>query len=525
MKTRIALGLSVLLLTASVPLAKAPNSGAAAFAEDDFGAVNFRALNTVAVPWKLVAAALVLDDPQGGEIDQAHLEARLQTFGFLWPERIEGADEKIMPSRDHPLGISVGEVRPGLPPVKVTVANLGCASCHAGPSYAADGAPDPATAWLGSPNTSLDLEAYTRAVTTALKRRTGDKAELLRAVRILFPETGAWEMASLRWAVIPLARRRLAAIPEGGSPLPFVNGSPGLTNGVAALKLQGHAMSSAEEAGFTSIPDLADRSFRSALLYDGAYAPRGQPRWRALAREDLTEAHRNRLAAITSFFTVPSMGQSPRTAHREIPVAERAFAWLETRRPQAFPGAIDRASAARGGVVYARNCASCHGTYSGPTEHPRLERFPNWHGRVGSDPARAAAFTTDLTRYAATGGYGAVMDARPTGEYAATLLSGVWATAPYMHNGSVPTLAQFLLLEPRSDRFLVGGHRLDFRAVGIAGEVRGDLRGYPAGYTPWSQPAVFDTRQAGRSNRGHEAQVEGLTVAERWDLIEYLKGL
>jgi hypothetical protein len=36
-----------------------------------------------------------------------------------------------------------------------------------------------------------------------------------------------------------------------------------------------------EEAGFTSIPDLADRSFRSALLYDGAYAPQGQPRWRS----------------------------------------------------------------------------------------------------------------------------------------------------------------------------------------------------------------------------------------------------
>ena len=526
MKTHIVLGLSLLLTaSASGPVTTAPDGGASAFAQDDFGAVNFRALNTVAVPWKLVAAALVLDDPQGGEIDQAHLKARLRTFGFLWPERIEGAGELIMPSRDHPLGISVGEVTPGLPPVKVTVANLGCASCHAGPSYAADGAPDPATAWLGSPNTSLDLEAYTRAVTTALKRRTDNTPELLRAVRTLFPETGAWEMASLRWAVIPLARRRLAAIPDGGSPLPFVNGSPGLTNGVAALKLQGHANSSAEEAGFTSIPDLADRSFRSALLYDGAYAPRGQARWRPLAREDLTPSHRNRLAAITSFFTVPSMGQTPRAAHREIPVAERAFAWLETRRPQAFPGPIDRASAARGAVVYAGNCASCHGTYAGPRDQPRLQRFPNWHGRVGSDPARAAAFTTDLTRYAETGGYEAVMDARPTGDYAATLLSGVWATAPYMHNGSVPTLAQFLLLEPRSDRFLVGGHRLDFRAVGIAGEQQGELRGYPVGYTAWAQPAVFDTRQAGRSNLGHEAQVEGLTIAERWDLIEYLKTL
>lgn len=529
MKASIALCLSLLLLTASAPLkmvtAAAPENGAETFAFDDFGAVNFRALNTVAVPWKLVAAALVLDDPEGGAVSQGRLKARLQTFGFLWPERIDGGERPIMPNRDFPLGISVGEVTPGLPPIKVTVANLGCASCHAGPSYGADGSPLPATAWLGSPNTSLDLEAYTRAVTTALKRRTGDAPELLQAVRTLFPDTDAWEMASLRWAVIPLARRRLAAIPEGGSPLPFINGSPGLTNGVAALKLQGHASSRADEAGFTSIPDLPDRSFRSALLYDGAYAPAGQPRWRVIRREDLTPAHRNSLAAITSFFTVPSMGQSPKAAHREIPVAERAFAWLETRRPQAFPGAIDQEGAARGALVYARACASCHGLYSGAPGRPRLQQFPNWHGRVGSDPERAGAFTTDLTQYVASSGYGAIMDARPTGEYAATLLSGVWATAPYMHNGSVPTLAQFLLLEPRSEQFLVGGHRLDFKAVGIAGVEKDGVRAYPAGYRPWSKPALFDTRERGRSNRGHEAQVEGLTVAERWDVIEFLKAL
>jgi hypothetical protein len=118
---------------------------------------------------------------------QAHLRARLQSFGFLWPDRIDGAGHPIMPPRDHPLGISVGEVTPGLPPVKVTVANLGCASCHAGPVYSSDGSPQPATAWLGSPNTSLDLEAYTRAVTTALKRQTKRYARCCGRSRPCFP--------------------------------------------------------------------------------------------------------------------------------------------------------------------------------------------------------------------------------------------------------------------------------------------------------------------------------------------------
>jgi hypothetical protein len=220
------------------------------------------------------------------------------------------------------------------------------------------------------------------------------------------------------------------------------------------------------------------------------------------------------------------MGQSPKAAYREIGAARSAFAWLETRRPQAFPGPIDAALSARGAETYSDRCARCHGDYDGPVDHPRLRRFPNWHGRIGTDPARAAAFTAPLTRYVARGPYKGIMDAAPTGDYAAPLLSGVWATAPYLHNGSVPTLAQLMLLEPRAERFEVGGHRLDFQALGVAGarDVQG-VRRYPADYAPWSRPAVYDTRLPGRSNLGHEAQFQGLTVAERRALIEYLKRL
>jgi hypothetical protein len=509
--------LGLALLTGScAPSAPSPRSGAETFAHHDFGAINFQALNTVAVPWKLTAAALVLEDPAGGSVDRDHLRRRMTSFGFLWPERLEGAAETIRPSADHPLGLNVGTVTPGLPPVKITVANLGCAACHAGPVYAADGAPVPEDVWLGSPNTSIDLEAYTRAVTEALKRGLRDEPRLLRAVQTLFPDTDAWERASLRWAVIPLARRRLATIADGGSPLPFSNGSPGVTNGVAALKLQGKAPRDAMEAGFTSVPDLADRGFRTALLQDGAYAPPGEARWRPMTRADITPAHRDRLADMVSFFTVPSMGQTPKGAHAQIPAARRTFAWLAERRPQAFPGAIDAALAARGATTYARACASCHGDYEGPAEHPRLTRFSNWHGVIGTDPARADAFTPALSRYVADSPYKTVINARRTGEYAAPPLSGVWASAPYLHNGSVPTLAQLMLLKPRAERFEVGGHSLDFKAVGVA---------YPAGYSPWSRPAVYDTRQPGRSNRGHEAQFGALTPEDRWAVIEYLKRL
>ena len=47
----------------------------------------------------------------------------------------------------------------------------------------------------------------------------------------------------------------------------------------------------------------------------------------------------------------------------------------------------------------------------------------------------------------------------------------------------------------------------------------------PEGYVSWSEPRLVDTREPGRSNRGHEKQVEGLSEAERRELIEYLKTL
>ena len=105
-----------------------------------------------------------------------------------------------------------------------------------------------------------------------------------------------------------------------------------------------------------------------------------------------------------------------------------------------------------------------------------------------------------------------------------SLLTGVWMSAPYLHNGSVPTMRQLLTPEERPARFMVGGHRLDFRTLGIAGAVDADgVYAYPRSYAPWSKPVVIDTRAPGLSNRGHEADVVGLSESEKTALIEYLK--
>lgn len=100
--------------------------------------------------------------------------------------------------------------------------------------------------------------------------------------------------------------------------------------------------------------------------------------------------------------------------------------------------------------------------------------------------------------------------------YEARVLHGIWAAAPYLHNGSVPTLAD--LLKPASERpssFQVG-RSYDTTAVGLAAV----------------QPGLHDTRQttgcdkrdSGNSRCGHEYGTN-LTAQQKRDLIEYLKKL
>ena len=105
-------------------------------------------------------------------------------------------------------------------------------------------------------------------------------------------------------------------------------------------------------------------------------------------------------------------------------------------------------------------------------------------------------------------------------EYKARPLNGIWATAPYLHNGSVPNLAELLKPEnQRPSKFFVGTRYFDPKNVG---------------FTTLQTPGAFefDTSKPGNRNTGHgpyrprgggEAKV--FTDAERWALVEYMKTL
>lgn len=258
---------------------------------------------------------------------------------------------------------------------------------------------------------------------------------------------------------------------------------------------------------------------------------------------------------------------------------------LQQLKPPTWPedlfGAIDKPLAARGRALFAENCAGCHV----PRQSQEGERWvqhlhmlpvevigtdPNAANNIAShrfdlsalqwdvnelekmdvklhpetkEPldlsqlsvAKGLAYVTAFVENRAyqeakitpeekprMDGFGLPIGVREKVAYKARPLAGVWATAPFLHNGSVPSIYQ--LLSPQDERattFYKGTLEYDPRHLGYRTE-------------PFTNGFLFDTRISGNHNSGHEfragARGNGvigrlLQSEERWALLEYLKVL
>ncbi len=506
--------------TADLP---AVQMGAARFVFDDFGALNTDTLATHALPWKLVAAALVTQRFPNEPATEQNLRALLRGFGFISAERIGNWPIGTPPQFRAPLGITTGRMQRDIPRIDLEVANLSCASCHAGVTYDANGNPLP-VAWLGMPNTSLDLDAYFDAVDAALRGAAPERERqrVTLAVKQLFPDVGKRELASLAKYAWPRLVERLAR----GEPH-VRDGGPGRANALATLARQLHLAADPRRAtAAVSIPQIGDQVLRWAVLADGIATRRSEPRFESRSWD--AAAPSRRTAEIVTTFSAPVLGLHPDKATDAVePIAE-VLEFFVHYQPPRFPGTIDEAAATRGAVIYAR-CTECHGEYVERDDHLGLRNFPNRLSplaEIGTDPMRAGAVDDSFATAVESTLLGITIDAQPTGGYVAPNLAGLWATAPYLHNGSVPTLHALMTPPERPAKFWVGGHKLDFVKIGIAGAANaaGEYA-YAADYLPWSTPRLFDTALPGQSNRGHEHEFDGLTEADKSDLIEFLKQL
>jgi hypothetical protein len=233
--------------------------------------------------------------------------------------------------------------------------------------------------------------------------------------------------------------------------------------------------------------------------------------------------------------------------------------------PAEFP-AIDRARAEAGRAAFVNRCAACHETWTqtatGMREYQLFELDV-----VKTDPATATAFEEPVMtqtgsqpfplaafgivksvkeayykRHAMTpeqiAAYESIAvrtppqvfrmplaesdkypDTKGKKVYRSKTLVGIWATAPYLHNGSVPTIWD--LLHPAAQRpktFTTGQREYDPVHLGYQQDP-GKYVG-PGG----AAPTVFDTSLPGNSNAGHEWEFyPSLTDEERLQIIEFLK--
>ena len=507
-------------------------AGMASFTFADFGGLSGEALETNAVPWKLVATALLMSEEAatGGRQTRADLPRILQRFGFVMPDSLANWDGLELPAFDRPIGLAHG-MAGAFPGTRIEVVNLSCASCHGGVLYDSHGQAT-RTVWLGLPNTSLDLEAYSQAVYQSLLAALADRDGFGDRIEQLF-SMGFRERTSLRWFVLPRAAKRLAKLEATMQrPSSFENGGPGRTNGTGALRRQLGLLDPFRfdpEIATISIPNLAWRGMRSSLLVDGSYGVPGHPRFQESKEKDDTPAHRERLGAMTALFTMGVMGLTPKRAAKNIPEMRAVMEFLEATASPPFPGSVDDTLAAHGRALFEKRCSGCHGTYAEGPRPNRLLSYPNrlvLEEKIGSDSLRWIAVDSASIAAIARTPFSSHIHAARTGGYVPPILSAVWATSPYLHNGSVPTVWHMMHPDSRPERFEVGGHRLDFERLGIAGET--DSAGvyrYPAGYVPWSRPAIFDTRAPGLGNQGHEAFFRGLDEPQKRSLIEFLKCL
>ncbi len=206
-------------------------------------------------------------------------------------------------------------------------------------------------------------------------------------------------------------------------------------------------------------------------------------------------------------------------------------AWIKSLQPPAWPGPIDEQLAKQGRGVFRQHCSHCHGTYGPEGEYPETV-VPI--AEIGTDRVRFDALA-DAERLALNdswfGHFG--RDAEPLGDrqqpagYVAPPLDGIWATAPYFHNGSVPTLWHLLHPESRPEVWRRTPTGYDDRRVGLEVETTtaaGFAERLAAGLPADQRRQFFDTTRPGKSAAGHDYPAV-LTEAERTALLEYLKSL
>lgn len=382
--------------------------------------------------------------------------------------------------RGYPVGFAKQTVGfPGLSP--------NCALCHTGRYQTSPGAQPVVVP--GAPAGALDFEAFNDFVFAAANDSRFDAAILMPAIEARF--TLSWsESLVYRFVLLPTVGKTLRKQQQGAS---WMAGRPAAGRGrfdaFNLFKISILGLPDDGSIGTSDYPPLWNQGAR-----DGQYL-----HWNGSGNS----LHDDDLMSVYPLNLGPS-GFLPESF-------DRVTRYLRDLSPPAFPfpTETETEAAARGQVLYNRHCSSCHsfdGDQVGQVT-PQAE--------VGTDDAFLEMWSEAFVeRLGAIDSPPFVFPGlRRTDGYLNVPLDGCWLRAPYLHNGSVPSLRA--LLEPpasRPVRFQRGSEVYDPVELGFVSTQVGP------------GTSEYDTSIRGNSNAGHLYGTD-LAEGEKSDLLAFLKTL
>ena len=401
-----------------------------------------------------------------------------ESLGFLYEE-----------GHDLPIGFSQRKIS------GINRVGLNCAVCHVGTVRdSADSAPQIITTM---PSNNLYLQRYIQFISDAAQDSRFSAQDIMPYIEKMGANLNPLEKLLYRYLAIPQTRDALI---RQGSRLNFLHDQPDWGPG----RVDTFNPYKALQFNFP-----IDRLDESELIGISDYPPI----WHQRPREGLqlhwdgnntSVDERNLSAALGA-------GVTPNTV--DLDGIKRVADWLWDLLPPPYPYDIEPELAAAGKPLFEQQCARCHvfgSDYVG-TVDPIDE--------IGTDRHRMDSYTEVLqanqnTLYA---GYpNRFKSFRKTNGYANMPLDGVWLRAPYLHNGSVPTLRDLLNTPDRRPAvFYRGNDEFDRDNLGFVSTV------------PESNGKAyfkFDTSLPGNSNSGHLYGTD-LSPDEKDALVEYMKGL
>jgi mono/diheme cytochrome c family protein len=402
---------------------------------------------------------------------------------------------------DLPIGVSK-RFRLGFDQV-----GLNCAVCHTGTYRETPQSPHQIV--LGMPAHQLDLQAFFGFVTSCSLDPRFTAENVIGQIRKSGAHVGPIDSLLYSGGVIAAIRESTLALQSRVGKLldprayPWGRGRVDTFNPYKSLQFNWNLdqLPPDELVGASDFPSLWNQAPRQTmhLHWDGN-------------NDSLSE--RNLSAALGA-------GVTPVTVDHAA--VDRVRDWIMDLKPPAYPFAIDQSLAARGAKLYETACASCHAD----------DRFgkdgyvdARWQvgqvspiEKIGTDPHRLNSYTAIFAENQYTlyphSKY-QFSHFRKTFGYANQPLDGIWARAPYLHNGSVPTLRD--LLDPPSQRpkaFYRGYDVYDQAKVGFHTDVAEE---------PNRKYTRYDTSLPGNSNSGHEYGTR-LSADDKRAIVEYMKKL